>query len=249
MTDQKRKSTRNFNLLKPESNRVFDLNKEADVPASMGKKKLLIPIIIIGLLIVLVGGYFLLKPSNNLVTTTAQKTTQPVNSEVVDKVAETSAPGQEQPADSDQSTDIKGANVATSENQTNAKYSNNQQAKPNPPKENKPATEVPYNKGETYKVYQFPFGEYNYSQANPELDKLADVLRQNPSMKISIFAYTDDIGDATINMTISTVRANSIHKYLVNKGIDAGRMKFQGKGISTKYATKAENRRVEFVMN
>lgn len=108
---------------------------------------------------------------------------------------------------------------------------------------------IPYKKNESYLVYLFPFGEYDYAQANPELDKLADVLRLNPAMKISIFAYTDDIGDAAINMTISIMRANSIHKYLVNKGIDADRMKFQGKGISTKYATKAENRRVEFVMS
>ena len=108
---------------------------------------------------------------------------------------------------------------------------------------------IPYKKNESYLVYLFPFGEYNYSQANPELDKLADVLKLNPAMKISIFAYTDDVGDIAINMTISTLRANSIHKYLVNKGIDADRMKFQGKGISTKYATKTENRRVEFVMS
>jgi cytoskeletal protein RodZ len=34
-------------------------------------------------------------------------------------------------------------------------------------------TDIPYKKDETYKVYQFPFGVSDYSQADPELDKLA----------------------------------------------------------------------------
>jgi len=108
---------------------------------------------------------------------------------------------------------------------------------------------VPYQKNESYPVYQFPFGDFNYSEANPELDKLAIVLRQNPGMKISISAYTDNTGDADFNMALSELRAKSIRDYLANKGIDTGRMKFRGKGISTKYATKAENRRAEFVLS
>ena len=76
-----------------------------------------------------------------------------------------------------------------------------------------------------------------------------DVLRQNPSMKISIFAYTDDIGDADFNMALSERRAKSILDYLTSKGIDSNRMKSQGKGISTTYGTKSENRRAEFTLS
>ena len=108
---------------------------------------------------------------------------------------------------------------------------------------------TPYKKNESYDVYQFPFGDSKYSQPNPELDKLAEVLKQNPAMKISITAYTDNIGNAEFNMTLSKLRAKSIGDYLAGKGIDANRMKFQGKGISTKFSTNAENRRAEFVIS
>ncbi len=108
---------------------------------------------------------------------------------------------------------------------------------------------IPYKKNESYQVYQFPFGASDYSQPNPELDKLAEVLAQNPALKISISAYTDNIGDEAYNTALSDLRAKSIRDYLQNKGIDASRMKSQGMGISTKFATKAENRRAEFVLS
>jgi outer membrane protein OmpA-like peptidoglycan-associated protein len=120
----------------------------------------------------------------------------------------------------------------------------------NIPKQEAPViANIPYKKDVSYQVYQFPFGASDYSQANPELDKLVEALKQNPSMKISITAFTDDIGDADYNKDLSELRAKSILDYLQKKGIDLGRMKSQGKGISTKYATKAENRRAEFVLN
>lgn len=134
----------------------------------------------------------------------------------------------------------------TGQGQT-AKVDNAQQVASNPTQAAN--ANIPYQKNESYPVYQFPFGDFNYSQANPELDKLAEVLRINPGMKISISAYTDNIGDADFNMALSELRAKSIRDYLVNKGIDTGRMKYRGKGISTKYATKAENRRAEFVLS
>jgi len=107
---------------------------------------------------------------------------------------------------------------------------------------------IPYKANETYPVYQFPFGASDYSAANPELDKLADVLKKNSVLNISISAYTDDVGGEAINRNLSVKRAKSIRDYLINKGIDAGRIKYEGKGISTKFAIKAENRRAEFVL-
>jgi len=105
---------------------------------------------------------------------------------------------------------------------------------------------IPYKANETYPVYQFPFGASDYSAANPKLDKLADVLKKNPALNISISAYTDDVGGEAINRNLSVKRAKSIRDYLINKGIDAGRIKYEGKGISTKFANKAQNRRAEF---
>jgi outer membrane protein OmpA-like peptidoglycan-associated protein len=108
---------------------------------------------------------------------------------------------------------------------------------------------IPYKQGETYKVYQFPFAKGKYSQPDPELDKLAKVLTDNPAVKIQIFAYTDNVGSVKSNQRLSQTRAKAIYDYLVSKGIDAGRLSYQGKGISTKYNSDAENRRAEFVLN
>jgi outer membrane protein OmpA-like peptidoglycan-associated protein len=107
---------------------------------------------------------------------------------------------------------------------------------------------IPYKQGEAYKVYQFPFGDGSYSRPNPELDKLAKTLAENPDAKIQIFAYTDKVGSAEFNQTLSTKRAKAIYDYLVSKGIDKGRLSYQGKGISTKYGSDAENRRAEFIL-
>jgi outer membrane protein OmpA-like peptidoglycan-associated protein len=112
----------------------------------------------------------------------------------------------------------------------------------------KPITPIPYNQGEAYKVYQFPFGDGSYSKPDPELDKLAKVLAENPNVKIQIYAYTDKVGSAEFNQTLSAKRAKVICDYLVSKGIDKGRLSYQGKGISTKYGSDAENRRAEFIL-
>jgi outer membrane protein OmpA-like peptidoglycan-associated protein len=112
-----------------------------------------------------------------------------------------------------------------------------------------PKTQIPYKKGSIYKVYQFPFGKSDYSQSNPDLDKLVDVLKQNPTIKISISAYTDKVGDANYNKTLSERRAKAIRDYIANKGIEMSRLSFKGKGISTKYQSNSENRRAEFVLS
>jgi outer membrane protein OmpA-like peptidoglycan-associated protein len=108
---------------------------------------------------------------------------------------------------------------------------------------------IPYKQGEVYKVYQFPFGASDYSQPNPELDKLVEVMKQNPTIKISVLAYTDNVGDPDYNQILSVKRAKAINDYLVRKGIEASRLSFQGKGISTKYQSNSENRRAEFVLS
>jgi outer membrane protein OmpA-like peptidoglycan-associated protein len=119
------------------------------------------------------------------------------------------------------------------------------------PKDSVTVTEpkIPYKQNETYKVYQFPFGKGKYSQPDPELDNLAKVLTDNPDVKIQIFAYTDNVGSVASNQILSQTRAKAIYDYLVSKGIDKGRLSYQGKGISTKYNSDAENRRAEFVLN
>jgi len=117
------------------------------------------------------------------------------------------------------------------------------------PTETKSSEVSPYQKGVSYEVYLFPFGMSDYSQPNPELDKLVEVMKKNPNMKISIFAYTDNVGSANFNQILSDKRAKAIRDYIISKSIEINRIAYLGKGISMKYPTDVENRRAEFVLS
>lgn len=115
-------------------------------------------------------------------------------------------------------------------------------------KEVSTSNDQPYKKGEIYNVYQFPFGVADYTQANPELDKLVAIMKQNPDFKISVSAFTDNVGDKNYNLALSEKRSKAIFKYLVSKGITSDRVTHIGKGISSKYSTASDNRRAEFTL-
>ncbi|MDR1551960.1 MAG: OmpA family protein [Prevotellaceae bacterium] len=141
-----------------------------------------------------------------------------------------------------------------SEKDNTAEITPQQPATPSQPADTvKPATQpatppIPYNKGEAYQLYQFPFGDANCSKPNPELDKLVKAMTENQDIKIQIFAYTDKVGSAAYNQALSVKRAKAVYDYLASKGIDKSRLTYQGKGILTKYGSNAENRRAEFVL-
>jgi outer membrane protein OmpA-like peptidoglycan-associated protein/tetratricopeptide (TPR) repeat protein len=85
-----------------------------------------------------------------------------------------------------------------------------------------------------------------------ELDRLADLLKNNPDKKIEIGGHTDNVGSDDANMTLSNNRAASVVEYLVKRGIEATRLTSKGYGESAPVATndtdagRAKNRRTEF---
>jgi outer membrane protein OmpA-like peptidoglycan-associated protein len=85
-----------------------------------------------------------------------------------------------------------------------------------------------------------------------ELDKLLLVLQDSPQMKIEISGHTDNTGNPVINAKLSNDRARAVVDYLVNKGIDMGRLSYKGYGSEEPVADnataagRAKNRRVEF---
>ncbi len=92
------------------------------------------------------------------------------------------------------------------------------------------------------------------SSAFPELNKLVVFLQKNPTLKILIAGYTDNVGGVNYNQKLSLERAKAVFDYLVSKGIDAGRMQYQGFGnthpISNNQTPegRAANRRTEIVI-
>ncbi|HHB52075.1 MAG TPA: OmpA family protein [Saprospiraceae bacterium] len=66
--------------------------------------------------------------------------------------------------------------------------------------------------------------------AKPTLDKLFNILKNNPQFRIRIGSHTDCRGENDYNMELSQKRAQSVVDYLVAKGIDKNRLIAQGFG-------------------
>lgn len=100
--------------------------------------------------------------------------------------------------------------------------------------------------------------DVNSDRIKPEsagaLKDIANVLKENASVKVKIIGHTDGDGDDKANMDLSKRRAAAVKAYLVKEfSIDAGNIETDGKGESapvdknTTAEGKANNRRVEFV--
>jgi OOP family OmpA-OmpF porin len=83
------------------------------------------------------------------------------------------------------------------------------------------------------------------------LDAGADVLKENPGVRVQVAGYTDSVGTDAYNQGLSERRANAVRDYLASHGVDASRLTSVGFGESNPVADnatadgRAQNRRVE----
>ena len=100
--------------------------------------------------------------------------------------------------------------------------------------------------------------DVNSDKLKPEsystLKVIADILKEDPSLKLQVVGHTDSDGDNASNLDLSKRRGASVKNELVSKfGVDAARLYTDGKGGSEPIAennssvNKAKNRRVEFI--
>ena len=92
------------------------------------------------------------------------------------------------------------------------------------------------------------------SESFATIKEIAQVLKDNPTVKIKVVGHTDSNGDDKSNLDLSQRRALSVKNSLVNDfSIDETRIQTDGKGESEPIAkndsgiNKAKNRRVEFI--
>jgi OOP family OmpA-OmpF porin len=91
------------------------------------------------------------------------------------------------------------------------------------------------------------------SGSYPALKELADSLKSNPELNITIEGYTDNLGSEKYNLELSIKRAESVKNVLISQGIDNTRIQIKGFGdnqpiVSNKTEEgRAKNRRVVFV--
>ena len=87
-----------------------------------------------------------------------------------------------------------------------------------------------------------------------ELDRLASLLTEVPTLRIQIYGHTDNVGDDGSNLKLSEARAKSVYDYLAAKNVAADRLKFKGYGEAQPIETndtpegRSRNRRTEFVV-
>ena len=103
----------------------------------------------------------------------------------------------------------------------------------------------------------FEYDKSNITQEGAsELDKLVQVMNENPTMVIFAKSHTDNRGTDRYNLNLSERRAKSTVQYLVSKGISKDRISGQGFGESEPKVTcdncteeqHAQNRRSEFLI-
>ena len=84
-----------------------------------------------------------------------------------------------------------------------------------------------------------------------ELDRVVELVKNNPKLKFEISAHTDNVGSDTYNLKLSDKRAHSVVEYLIDKNVPKENLIAKGYGESKPIApndsdeNKAKNRRVE----
>jgi len=87
-----------------------------------------------------------------------------------------------------------------------------------------------------------------------ELNKLYQLMKTNPSMKIELGGHTDNVGSDELNNELSLARVNSVINYLKSKGIPSNKLVGKGYGSAKPIASndskagRKQNRRVEFTV-
>ena len=97
------------------------------------------------------------------------------------------------------------------------------------------------------------------NDAKPVLNKLVGMLKDNPEISIEIQSHCDSRGTTGYNQNLSNRRAQSVVNYLINAGIDKGRLQSKGfgesqpvnkcvDGVECTEEQYQKNRRTEFIV-
>ena len=90
------------------------------------------------------------------------------------------------------------------------------------------------------------------SESEMGLERLANLLIENPSIRLEISGHTDNIGSYKANKKLSESRAKKVVDYIISKGVNKNRLEYKGYSFNQPIANnntsegRAKNRRVEF---
>lgn len=84
----------------------------------------------------------------------------------------------------------------------------------------------------------------------PQLDRVAELLRDEPTLSLAVEGHTDAVGSAEYNIELSRRRAAAVVRYLAEHGVEAKRLLAVGKGKTEPLVADpldGRNRRVQFL--
>lgn len=88
-------------------------------------------------------------------------------------------------------------------------------------------------------------------ESEPELERLVELMQENPSLEIELGGHTDNQGSSSANLRLSEERALSVMNSLIERGVQKRRLQSKGYGGTKPIASNAneesrrKNRRVE----
>ncbi len=92
---------------------------------------------------------------------------------------------------------------------------------------------LPENETFLLRNIEFQTGKATLTESSiPYLNKLLDLLKNNPSKQIQITGHTDSTGEEKGNLLLSQARAKSVATYLQTNGINPAKIKVAGEGES-----------------
>jgi outer membrane protein OmpA-like peptidoglycan-associated protein len=88
-----------------------------------------------------------------------------------------------------------------------------------------------YPDGNRLLAVHFELGSADLTQADRlTLRRLAKALRAMPSLRVSVSGFTDDLGPDSLNLPLSTKRAQGVADALIAGGVPKARLDVQGFG-------------------
>ena len=90
---------------------------------------------------------------------------------------------------------------------------------------------------------------FDYNSSAPQksslwaADFVANYLKQNSGASVKVLGYADELGSENYNQKLSAKRAEVIKQLLVDRGVDASKLSFEGKGEDKTVNAKAANAR------
>ncbi len=116
----------------------------------------------------------------------------------------------------------------------------------------------PLKVGMTYAIKNILFAT-NSSELTEQskfiIHEFSKFMLENQNIDIVIQGHTDDLGDASKNLSLSEDRSNSVKQYLINLGVDASRLEAKGYGSTQPKVpndseqNRAVNRRTDFLIS